>query len=146
MLLECFLMILNSFKVICSCRSVVGRSSVVGRRSVVSRSSIGRRSLISWLSVGCRLIVGRSLIGRWSVIGRLLVGRWSSCSTSLPGGDQVDGLPSAASTKYSCLETLDRSKLFVNLMMFFEKSWIFYALTYIFGILRFSNMLMLKRM
>ena len=28
-----------------------------------------------------------------------------SCSTSLPGGDLVDGLPPAASTKYSCLET-----------------------------------------
>ena len=38
-----------------------------------------------------------------------------SCSTSLPGGDQVDGLPPAASnTKYSCLETPGRLDLFVN--------------------------------
>ena len=52
-----------------------------------------------------------------------------SCSTSLPGGDQVDGLPPAASFGE-----------------FFEKSWIFHVLTYTFGILYVSNTLMLKRM
>ena len=69
-----------------------------------------------------------------------------SCSTSLPGSDQVDGLPPAASTKYSCLETPDRTELFLIFEVFFEKSWIFHALTYIFGILRYSSILMLKRM
>ena len=66
---------------------------------------------------------------------------------SLPGGDQVDGLlPAASNTKYSSLETLGCTELFVNLRRFFEKSWIFYALTYIFGIFYVSNTLMLKRM
>ena len=70
-----------------------------------------------------------------------------SCSTSLPGGDQVDGSPPAASnTKYSCLETPGRSELFVNFGRFFEKSWIFHALVDIFGILPVSSMSMLKRM
>ena len=69
-----------------------------------------------------------------------------SCSTSLPGGDLVDGLPPAASTKYSCLETPGRTELFVIFGRFFEKSWIFHAETYIFGILYVSNILMLKRM
>ena len=69
-----------------------------------------------------------------------------SCSTSLPGGDLVDGLPPAASTKYLCLETPGRTELFVNLRRFFEKSWVFYAETYIFGIFYVSNTFMLKRM
>ena len=69
-----------------------------------------------------------------------------SCSTSLPGGDQVDGSPPAASTKYSCLETPGRTDLFVNFGRFFEKSWIFDAETYIFGIVYVSNTLMLKCM
>ena len=70
-----------------------------------------------------------------------------SCPTSLPGGDQVDGLPPAASnTKYSCLETPGRTVLFMIFGRFFEKSWIFHAETYIFGILYVLNILMLKRM
>ena len=45
-----------------------------------------------------------------------------SCSTSLPGGDLVDGLPPAASTKYSCLETPGRTDLSIFFREFFEKS------------------------
>ena len=43
------------------------------------------------------------------------------CSTSLFGGDLVDGLPPAASTKYSCLEIPGRSDLFIDFGVFFEK-------------------------
>ena len=43
-----------------------------------------------------------------------------SCSTSLPGGDQVDGLPPAASTKYSCLEIPGRTELFIIFHDFFK--------------------------
>ena len=59
----------------------------------------------------------------------------------LPGGNQVDGLPPAASTKYSCLETRGRSELFVIFGMFFEKSWKFHAGATIFGILWLLNVL-----
>ena len=51
-----------------------------------------------------------------------------------------------SNTKYSCLETPGRTDLFVIFGRFFEKSWIFHAETYIFGILYVSNILMLKRM
>ena len=42
-----------------------------------------------------------------------------SCSTSLPGGDQVDGLPPAASTEYSSIETGATTELFGNFGKFF---------------------------
>ena len=44
-----------------------------------------------------------------------------SCSTSLPGGDQVDGLPLAASTKYSYLETPGCLDLFIIFREFLRK-------------------------
>ena len=56
-----------------------------------------------------------------------------SCSTSLPGSDQVDGLPPAASTKYSCLKTPGRSDLFIYFCEFFEKIWIFFYISIYFG-------------
>ena len=69
-----------------------------------------------------------------------------SCSTSLPGGDQVDGSPPAASTKYSPLETPGRSELFMILRSFFEKILNFLPLATILEILYILNMLLLKRM
>ena len=108
-------MISNCFKVIL----VVVRSSV-GRRSVVGRSSICRGWVVGRRSVGCRSVVGWLLVGRQSLVGRSSVGRRSSCSTSLPGGDQVDGLPPAASnTKYSSVEAGATTELFGNFERFF---------------------------
>ena len=70
----------------------------------------------------------------------------SLLSLGLPGGNQVDGLPPAASTKYSCPETRGRSELFVNLGRFFEKILIFLPLASIFEILYILNMLLLMCM
>ena len=43
-----------------------------------------------------------------------------SCSTSLPGGDQVDGLPPAASnTEYSSIEAGATTELIANFGKFF---------------------------
>ena len=69
-----------------------------------------------------------------------------SCSTSLPGGDLVDGLPPAARTKYSCRETPGRSDLFIYFGEFFEKILNFLPLASIFESLYILRMLMMKRM
>ena len=44
-----------------------------------------------------------------------------SCSTSLPGGDQVDGLPLAASLAYSFTEVGATTDLIVNFRKFLRK-------------------------
>ena len=87
-------MILRFFKVFL----VAGRSRV-GRGSVVGRSSIGRQAVVGRSTAGSQSVVGWLLVDRRSIVGRSSVGRRSSCSTSLPGGDQVDGLPPAASRR-----------------------------------------------
>ena len=93
----------NTFEMILNCLEVIlvlGQSSVdcgsVGQ-SVVGLSLINSRLLF----VNCRSVVSRLsfrlVFNCWLCLCRSLVGRRSSCSTSLPGGDQVDGLPPAAS-------------------------------------------------
>ena len=70
-----------------------------------------------------------------------------SCSISLPGGDQVDGLlPAASNTKYSCLETPGCSDLFIYFREFFEKILNYFTLATILDNLYPKSMLLLKRM